>query len=90
MKKGKLILIVTVILLVIGSVLFLLQPRGVAEHTAVTNVEILEEMQIEGENRIERIDSLNRTVDSIRGRKVVVDSTDLDSMLRFLRGLRYD
>ena len=90
MKKGKLIsTIVVCIVLIVGGLILGHRPN-ITEHTSTTNIEIIEEMQIEGEVRRERIDSLLREVDSIRTKQVDVDSTTLDSMLRFLRGLKDD
>jgi hypothetical protein len=90
MKKGKIIIIAIAILVVVGVILFFVKPKAVAEQTSITNIEIIEEMQVEGYQRRERIDSLIREVDTIRLRQIRVDSTTLDSMLRFLRGLKND
>lgn len=89
-KKGKLIIITIALLTIVGLVLFVIQPKGITEQTSITNIEIIEEMQVEGAVRRERIDSLNREVDSIRSRAIEIDDTTLDSMLRFLRGLKND
>lgn len=85
MKKGKLILIVAVVLVAVIGGLYIFKPKPVLEHTSTVNIDIIEELEGESRARVDRIDSLDREVDLLRNRKFDVDSATLDSMLNFLR-----